>query len=319
MARSGSVDMIYGDSGDGKTAALGEVAEWYYARTGKPSFLINTDPGGWETIQPHVEAGIIIPYKVVENRRHLMNDLLKLARGHRPTKLDDPLSPLSAAPQTDDIAALLFDGITSTCDMLMQWHLHAVKAGAQAGTVTPTDVNIAGVPKENFIVSGEGEGSYMRRIASMTDYGEIQRTARELLSATSMLPIPAVWTALPCKGEDQNAKPIYGPAFMGNALTGRCGNLFGNLIHLYPTFDASGAKKVMMFLRNHVDPKDPMKIPFPAKIRVPKLLADKVEPAVPPDMRWLYSAIEGAQRAAVDALRVKMAESSATAGASNQV
>lgn len=316
MARSGSVDMIYGDSGDGKTAALGEVAEWYYERTGKPSFLVNTDPGGWETIAPHVSAGIVIPYKVVQGRTYLMNDLLKLARGHRPLNLDDPMSPLSAAPQTDDIAALLLDGITSTSDMLMEWHLHSVKAGAQAGTITPTNVNIAGVPKENYIVSGEGEGSYIRRIASMTDYGEIQRTARELLGATAMLPIPAVWTALPCKGEDQNAKPIYGPAFMGNALTGRCGNLFGNLIHLYPTFDAQGNKRGLAYLRNHVDPKDPMKIPYPAKIRVPKALAHKVPPAIEPDMKFLYKAIEDLQREAVELLKVGH-ESSALVGASN--
>lgn len=320
MARSGSVDMIYGKSGSGKTAALGDAAEFHYERTGKPVFLVNTDPGGWDVLQHLVEAGVVLPYKVVQDRRDLMHDLIKLSKGHRPLDLDNPLSPLSPAPKFDDVSAIFFDGITSTCSMLSEWHVHSVQLGAQAGTITPTSVNIAGIPRENFIISGEGNDVYIRRILGQTDYGEVQRTAREILSAWAMLPLPVIGTALPNVSEDKKAGRVpKGPGFMGQALTAHCGNMFGNLLHLDKQIAKDGSAKFVMWLKDHPDMTDPLRELFPAKVRVPKSMAHKVPASIEPDMKFLYRAIEDLQREARESLAGarKKNESPAMAGASN--
>ena len=45
-----TVDCLYGDTGSTKTSRLGDAAEYYYKRTGKPSRLVSSDTGGWAPI-----------------------------------------------------------------------------------------------------------------------------------------------------------------------------------------------------------------------------------------------------------------------------
>src|SRR4051812_2431601 len=52
--------LLYGDTGSGKTAQLGEVAEHIHAATGKPSLLNTADRGGWKAVlKPLLNLGII--------------------------------------------------------------------------------------------------------------------------------------------------------------------------------------------------------------------------------------------------------------------
>ncbi len=298
---SSSVDLVFGESGDGKTALLGDAAEYYYKKTGLPSLLVSSDPGGWDTVQAHVTAGVILPFKLIRERPNPMWDMELLVRGHRPKNLADPLSPLSPEPVLDDIAAIFFDGITSMCEVLFEWHLHSITVAG--GTVTPGDVKIGGLAKENFIFAGP---THSRRISSQTDYGEIQKTARGLLNAAARTRKPIIFTALPCKGEDDNSRPINGPMFVGKALTGSCGNLFGNLLHLFPVFDTQGNRTIKMWLKNHVDPRDPLKVPYPSKVRAPKILQDKVPLFMDPDIGALYTALDGMQVEAARLIRERV-------------
>jgi GTPase SAR1 family protein len=59
MARCKASILLYGDSGDGKTALIGELAEYLFRTERKVTRLYNADPGGWATIQPYVNLGII--------------------------------------------------------------------------------------------------------------------------------------------------------------------------------------------------------------------------------------------------------------------
>lgn len=289
--------MIWAESGAGKTSRLGDAAEYYFDLTGKPARLVSTDPGGWGAIESLIVDGTIVPFRVVKHREHLMQDLNKLTQGFWPVDPSNPLSPFEEKPDLSNVSVLLFDGISSMCEMLSEYHLHAVKmegAGANR-TVVGTNVKIAGLPRDNFIEDAE----YNRRILSQTDYGEIQRTARELLSNTSFLPIPTIWTALPCKSEDDNDRPVHGPKFFGKALTGNCGNLFGNMLHLYNTqvkVKEDGKEVVkevpMMYLRTHSAPGDQMKVPMPAKVRAPRTLHHKIPLYMAPDLKLLYKELD---------------------------
>ena len=308
--RTSSVDLIYSETGDGKTATLGDAAEFYYQRTGLPSLLISSDPGGWDTIKAHCDAGVVLPFKLIRERPNPMWDMELLVRGHRPKDLTDPFSPLSAEPQLDDISAIFFDGITSMCEILFEWHLHSITVSGNI--VTPGDVKIGGLAKENFIFAGP---EHSRRISSQTDYGEIQKTARGLLNAAARTRIPIIFTALPCKGEDDNSRPINGPQFTGKALTGSCGNLFGNMLHLFPIYDKEGNRTVKMFLKNHVDPRDPLKVVYPAKVRAPKILKDKVPLYMDPDIGQLYTALESMQAEAARLIRARVAANANVSGA----
>lgn len=295
-ARASSVDIIYGDYHSSKTSRLGDVAEYYYEKTGKPARLISSDTGGWDVIQDLINEGIIVPFKLTIHRPHLIQDMKWLTQGRWPLDPTDYLSELETEPHLEGVSVLLLDGITSMCDMLLEYHVHSIKI--EGASVVPQGVKIAGLGKDNFIQDGE----YMRRIKSLTDFGEVQTTAREMIRNTSFLPIPAVWTALECKGEDNDDKPVHGPQFIGKALTGTCGQLFANMVHLdlipVQIKDKNGAVvgeefRPRMYLKSHYDPRDPLKLRYPAQVRAPRTMWDKVPLYLPePNMKLLYKALE---------------------------
>src|SRR5689334_8721312 len=56
--------LLFGNTGSGKTAQIGELAEYYFKKDKKTTRLYAADPGGWITIDPYIELGIIelVPY-----------------------------------------------------------------------------------------------------------------------------------------------------------------------------------------------------------------------------------------------------------------
>ena len=60
---AGTKILLYGRTGSGKTAQLGELAEYVFVKTGLPTILWTADKGGIKTIQPYIDLGLI---KVVE-------------------------------------------------------------------------------------------------------------------------------------------------------------------------------------------------------------------------------------------------------------
>lgn len=306
MIRAATVNICYGDTGVTKTSRLGDAAEYYYELTGKPSRLICTDNAGWGPLDSLVDARVIIPFKVSIERPYLIGDLSKLTQGWWPADPTDPLSPLVPPTQNGlnkgDVAAILLDGWTNTCSMMMEVHQRSVKWGTnKKGGVgmEATDVRVPEMPDDSFVKSGD---DYMRRFTGRSDYMGVQDRAVEFIRNLSMLPVPAETTALEAKGEDEQKKPIYGPQFIGKALTGVCGPWFANMIHLdFLSKTVSIADPVnegktlqveqpqpVMFLRTHVDPSDPLKVKYPAKVRAPRTLHHKVPAVCPPDLKALY-------------------------------
>lgn len=309
-------DCVYGDTHSTKTSRLGDAAEWFWKRTGKPSRLISSDPGGWESIQHLADKGIIIPFKLIAandpnfpdapaGRPHLLEDMQKLAQGYWPKDPKNPLSPLEA-PKLDGIAALLIDGVTTWCERMMQYYEVNIKITGEGenAVMRATNVRVPEMPKDSFVK----DGTYQKRFTGRSDYKGVQDSIKKFIFDSAMLPVPVIWTALEEKGEDAQGKPTYGPKFTGSALTGVCGPWFGNMIHLDkiastsemvdPT-DPTGKSKIaviearpIMFLKNHIDPNDPYKVVYPAGVRVVKDLYAKVPLAAKPDLGALFDLLE---------------------------
>ena len=49
----------------------------------------------------------------------------------------------------------------------------------------------------------------------------------------------------------------------------------------------------LMFLKTHYDPKDPLKIKYPAKVRAPRTLWKEVPPVAEPRLDKLYEFLDG--------------------------
>ena len=110
------------------------------------------------------------------------------------------------------------------------------------------------------------------------------------------MPVPVIGTALETKGTDEGKRPVFGPDFIGQALTGVAGPWFGNMLHLdliEQKPDQSGIIGVVpkLFTRPHVDPNDPTRTPYLAKVRADKTKWDRVPAVMEPDLRKFYELI----------------------------
>jgi hypothetical protein len=296
------VNLLCGDTGTTKTSRLGDAAEYYAEKFQKPVRGVFSDTGGYGSIQHLVDNGTVIPFVLTSERGDTMiEDMDKLSRGWWPANPEDTKSKLVYGPM-DKVSALLFDGATSWCQMMMTFHEGAVKYVQASDSIVATGVRVPEMPKDSFIRSGD----YIRRFTGRSDYGGVQARIKEFIRNSAMLPVPAEWTALETKGSDEGKRPIGGPDFIGQALTGVCGPWFGNILHLdfiekEVETDVAGTKvKVRMaspylFTRSHQKQNDPTKLVYMAKTRIDKRLWDKVPPVMAPDLKAFYQLIDKLQ------------------------
>jgi hypothetical protein len=285
-------DCIYGATKTTKTSRLGDAAEYLHDKYKAPSRLVSADTGGWEVIQDVVDAGLIQPFALIPSRRNFYETLERLTLGWWPKDVHDPQSDLVPPANNGiaEIAGMFFEGLTSFAELFMYTNL--------------TDLQGVNVPRSeqeklNMITSG----TFRQRFASQTDYGSIQMTIASRVRDSGFLPVKKViWTALEQRGEDDKGKVVYGPDIIGKKATGQCGSWFGSLIHLdFITVKGEiqdptdPAKKIVieqpkpfMFLRNHVDPLDPLRIPWPAGTRALRNSWMKVPNVMKPDLKEFY-------------------------------
>ena len=304
MSLTLKVNLIYGDTSSTKTSRLGDAAEYYVAKTGKPVRGVFSDTGGYDAISTLVADKKVIPFILSANHReNLIEDMDKLSRGWWPQDPDDPKSKLVYEDKlADKCSAYLFDGATSWCQIMMTFHEGAVKYVQASDSIVATGVRVPEMPKDSFIRSGD----YLRRFTGRSDYGGVQARIKEFIRNSAMLPVPAEWSALETKGTDEGKRPVYGPDFIGQALTGVCGPWFGNILHLdliaTPSEEVVAGRKIQivkaspfMFTKPHIDPDDPSKVPYMAKTRVDKRLWDKVPTVMAPDLKAFYELVDKLQ------------------------
>lgn len=322
-----NVDNFYGTTGSGKTWSLARAAEYYVNKHQKPFRIIASDTGGTEHIQSFVTAGVIQLFNLTKRRKYLLQDMVKLSQGWWPQECDDPGSKLIPPGKDNDlksISGIGFDGATSMCQMQMEYYVQDVRLAQGAQELNFGGVRPPSVPKSSFIHDGEGADSFLMRFSGPSDYGSIQTTIVKMITDSAALGLPKViWTAREVLGAEiqidskdsrgnpvkNKRAPIYGPDFIGTALTGESGGWFGNQIH-FDFIKLEGVEEVKMegatakvkltrlvpalFTVRHGDPTgdDPMNTPHMAKTRVDARLAKKVPAVMAADAYKFYELLD---------------------------
>lgn len=296
------VDAVYGDTKSTKTSRLGDAAEYWAAKTGKPAKGVFCDTGSYDSIRGLEDDGILVPFVLTMDRGdRLLDDIVKLTQGWWPRDPKDPTSPLQP-PDFDKVSCYLFDSGTSLCEMMMAFHessIKVIKDENQQDVMVPTNVKVPEMPKDSFIKSGD----LAFRFVGRSDYMGVQGLITRCVKNTAYMPVPAVWSFGEAKGADEFSKPCYGPDFIGNKLTGKCGKWFGNLLHLDLLATEQevqvGNRKIKtikatpyLFTAAHIDPDDPSRLPYMAGTRVDKRLWEKMPAVLEPRLDKFYELID---------------------------
>lgn len=188
---------LYGGSGSGKTTQAGEQVKIQRRANGPRPFsrLVAADMGGYESLQPLVEVGLlrVTEFGPDDDPWVFTN---KVAAG-------EFLQP-DEGLQIIDSGSSLGEGLLSACAKLAAKNI-------QVGSQKPLKFAIPGT---GLTVGTTGESHYMVVQSFMLD--AIWKST--WLSRTG---INNLWTFGEHKGVDPNSEPIVGPALAGKALTGK--------------------------------------------------------------------------------------------------
>lgn len=279
MARSG---VIYGGTGTRKTTQVKRFAHYIAERTGKATYLLSTDGGGWAPCQPEVDAGMIDAYRCETANLPLVL-LRKISQGYWPLNpMETDPSKIELAPMDyEKFGGLAIEGWSSISQVVMRY------LPDQGISVGGEDRNKPGSNmafQQAVQVMGEWQpvsfGSNTRG-----DYGFVLNYLYGFVMNCNSLPLDYVLhTALEGKTEDDDRSTVNGPMIAGKKGTSQCGAWVGDMIHAqdYPKVvkvevpDPSDITKkvlqdilemtVRMHYKKHLDPTTG--IPFPAKPRV---------------------------------------------------
>lgn len=243
--------LLYGDSGDGKTAQVGEVAEWIFRATGgrinadgravdgQITRLATSDRGGLETIAPYVDLGIIEVESLGTSDPWVF--LNRVVRGY----VRDAAGKWVLDPARNARVGLwAFEGMRSIADALMLNLSHKASAG----------VNIGGGSNVQFKVQGDGETIQIGG-NNMAHYGVVQSRIIEEVWESQRLPGWVMWTSAVARDDDPNSTgKVLGPAVAGKALTGEVPRWFVYTFRI-AAVPASGtaAERHILYLGDHSD------------------------------------------------------------------
>lgn len=225
--------MLYGHTGAGKTALIGELAEHYFATQKKKTRLYTSDRGGWITIAPYVELGVIEVIPLFDDPWIWLGHAVK----------GDTLKDGNWVPGTrPDIALYAFEGMTSTADAVMSWMAQASGRG----------VNIGGGGAMNFTVT-QGKETLKIGTNNMAHYGVAQQQVYEKATESQYLPGTVLWTAGDKRGEDDAIGGVVGPQVAGKALTSEVPRWFKYTLRVATEVMAGQAPKHVLYLEDHIE------------------------------------------------------------------
>lgn len=254
MAKCRESLLIYGASGSGKTTQLSMLAEWCMLRYGKKTRLISTSGGGWSSIIPAVESGIVEATYICD-RAHAFETLDRFSKGWWPADLEDPQSPLippTGQQDWDKIGCICFDSITEAASWLMDDMVYREARGEFKSS------------SQNLMVRFRDGDTWIGSPAP-GHYGTIQNNIARYIVQMKSIPKYVACTALELKTSDMRTQlPMYGPDVIGQKMTQTVSAMFENTLHLYfvETKDPNRPTR-RMYLSTHFEEG----VPFVAKNR----------------------------------------------------
>lgn len=228
--------LLYGNTGAGKTAQIGELAEYYYRKNKQRTRIYAADKGGWEVIRPHVELGIIEIVPLFGDVFVWIDHAIK----------GDKLSNGKWIPGVDPtIAMYTFEGMTSMADSLMSWMAQASANG----------VSIGGGGSFSFTAGGKEPGAEKLKVGSsnMAHYSVAQQQVFEKSTQSQNLPGTVLWTAGDRRGEDDANGGVVGPQVAGKALTGEVPRWFKYTFRITTEVLPNQDAKHVLYTDSHVE------------------------------------------------------------------
>src|SRR6267142_1242357 len=301
-------DCVYGRTGSTKTSQVGHLAEYIWEKYHKRTRLVSASPGGWKPIEHMVRTdetpdGFIDAQHLSLKTPFPLETVTRYAQGWWP----DATGKLKQSDM-GEVGAYAFEGMSDFSTLVM------------SNLLGRTDISIPGTPKESF-VQDKGTSEGMRwGFSGMAHYGFIQQRIYEMVTTSNHLPVHKVlWTAYDTDAKDSNKRQIYGPMIIGEASTGQCGRWFGAMLHLTLVPQSAQVedpvdktKKItvirrvpIMFLREHVDPDDPYKVPFAAKPRGPSNKWQLWKDFMQPNIGDFYRQLDKMSEEAIAEIRAK--------------
>lgn len=201
--------LLFGHTGAGKTAQIGELSEYYYQKTHQLPCcrLYSADRGGWVTIQPYIDLGII------EAIPMFGDPWVWIDKATNGFKLDSG----NWVPGVDEnISLYAYEGMTSMADAAMSWMAGAASRG----------INIGGGGSFSFVAGGEGDQKLKIGSNNQAHYAVAQQQVYEKSTQSQNLPGTVIWTAGDRRGEDDAIGGVIGPQIAGKALTGEAPRWF---------------------------------------------------------------------------------------------
>lgn len=231
--------LIYGRTNAGKTTQLGVLVEDIYVQTGKISRLYTSDMGGYASLQPYVDLGILEVVPVLDTDPFIYAHQTALGN------IRDANGRWINDPNIDKLGVVAYDSTTADGELMLE----------NLAERTANGLNLAGGGNANLDVKGDG---VTLKIGSnnMAHYGVIQSRIRKEIWTSKRLPVDyVVWTAgVSQDADDVSTTKIVGPAAVGQALTGAMPRWF-DLTFRLDVLAAKGAipEKHQLYLGTHTD------------------------------------------------------------------
>lgn len=291
--------LFIGDTGVGKTATLGELAEEAFRRTGKKTRLYCADGGGWGTVDAHVAEGLIEPIMLTDYA-YPWAWFDYAVRGALPLDRSDPLTKWEIFPKENAAVGLFaYEGLTGCGDALMRDLARQSAEGKKIGGDAP--INFEGRPASAGIPAMKIGGN------NMAHYNIVQRRLADGVETSQHLGEGEwylAWSALLLRTTDDVTKmPILGPQLVGKALTTECPRWFGNTFRVaaYPTKEGKMVRR--LYLDEHLDPESGVMCLAKNRGNKEFPLPNFIEP---PSMQEALRLIEESQLKGRSALKARM-------------
>jgi hypothetical protein len=227
--------LLFGHTGAGKTALIGEYAEYLYATKKQTSRIYTADRGGWETIKPYVQLGIIKVVPMFGDPLIWINHAVRGDLWNAQKQAWEPgIDP--------NVGMYAFEGMTSFADEMMKWMRNAASNG----------INIGGQGSFSFTAK---EGSESLKVGSnnMAHYQVAQSQVYEVSTLSQHLPGTILWTAGDSRGEDDVAGGVVGPQVAGKAKTGEVPRWFKYTFQVTTEVMPGMEPKHVLYTDSHIE------------------------------------------------------------------
>lgn len=226
---TGRTTALYGVSGSGKTTQIGEYAKYIFKTTGKKTKLFAADLGGYDSLDPFVDLGILEVDTFGE--------------------ADDPWTWINDAvsgPVADDIGLVAIDSATSVGEALLSNCAKQAAKGVQIGQQKVFKLVIP-TAKEPITIGGNNE----------SQYGLVQTYLLDMIWKSTWLArrqsIDVLWTFGEHRAE-RDEVPIVGPKLAGKALTGQIPKWLRYTFRIVAVPQVDSPAKHILHIQEQADP-----------------------------------------------------------------